>query len=389
LKKIVLIFLTLITLFSGFVPVNADLKDELNLVNRRIKQNQKQFAETKKYQKYLVVKKEVTLDEWQERKGYLDELEIALATTNASINQTKKEIVDARETLSVKGTTVDKKRDEVGKLLTFVHKFSGNRFVEYVLSANSFSELTGRARFGKHILNGTVAAIEKLHDESALVEHTRLKLEQKKLELKDLEVKQKVEQERFTKLADISRQQLIQIESNQKYTQDQLKRIEKSIDDDKAKTTWLLKRIAEEEEKERRRRKLAAYTGKYMWPVNGPLVSPFGMRMHPILRYTKFHEGIDIDARMGTPIVAAGDGLVNYVGWLGGYGNLVIVSHGNGLRTFYGHMSRFGCSVNQEVKKGQIIGYIGSTGLSTGPHLHLEFRQDTIPQNPIKYLPPR
>lgn len=389
MRRLFPIFLILSVLFSSISFAQADLKDELNLVNRRLKQNKKQLEETKKYEKHLVVKKEVTLDEWQSRKAYLDEVEIALATTNASIIQTRKEIVDARETLSVKGKNVDKKRDEVGKLLTFVHKFSGNRFVEYVLSAESFSELTGRARFANHILNGTVAAIEKLHDESAMVEHTRLKLEQKKQELKELEVKQKVDQERYTKLAEISKQQLAYIEGQQKYTKDQLKRIEKSIEDDKAKTVWLIKRIAEEEEKERLRRKLAAYTGKYMWPVNGPVVSAFGMRMHPILRYNKFHEGIDIDARMGTPIVAAGDGLVNYVGWLGGYGNLVIVSHGNGLRTFYGHMSRFGCRVNQEVKKGQTIGYIGSTGLSTGPHLHLEFRQDTIPQNPLKYLPPR
>lgn len=381
--------LILSVLFSSISFAQADLKDELNLVNRRLKQNKKQLEETRKYEKHLVVKKEVTLDEWQSRKAYLDEVEIALATTNASIAQTRKEIADARETLSVKGKTVDKKRDEVGKLLTFVHKFSGNRFVEYVLSADSFSELTGRARFANHILNGTVAAIEKLHDESALVEHTRLKLEQKKQELKELEAKQKTEQDRYTRLAEISKQQLAYIEGQQKSTKEQVKKIEKNIEYDQAKIAWFIKKIAEEEA--RRKKPVTVYKGKFMWPINGPLVSGFGPRIHPIWRTRAFHEGIDLDAKMGTQIVAAGDGLVTFAGWMEdtGFGIIVVLSHGNGLRTFYAHMSRVGCRVGQEVKKGQTIGYIGSTGRSTGPHLHLEFRQGKVPQNPLNYLPPR
>lgn len=389
MKKIVLILLTFLVVFSSFVPARADLRDELNLINKRIKQNQKQLEDKKKYEKYLVSKKEVTVDEWQERKDYLDEIEIALANTKADISQTKKDISEAMETLATKGKIVDQKRDEVGKLLTFVHKFSGNRFVEYVLSSQSFSELTSRARFANHILKGAVVAIQKLHDESAKVEHTRITLEQKKEELKDLEEKQKINQERYTKLAEISRQQLVYLEGQQKYTADQLKKIEKEIDYDKAKTIWLIKKIAEEEA--RRKKPVPVYKGKFMWPVNGPMGSGFGMRIHPILGYRKFHEGIDVGAPMGTPIVAAGDGLVNFTGWMEGtgFGILVILSHGNGLRTFYAHMSRVGCRVGQEVKKGQVIGYIGSTGRSTGPHLHLEFRQDTVPQDPLRYLPPR
>jgi len=125
-----------------------------------------------------------------------------------------------------------------------------------------------------------------------------------------------------------------------------------------------------------------------MWPipVNGP-IGHFGMRKHPIFGDVRMHTGIDIDAKMGAPIMAAGDGFVGFVGQLGGYGNLVILSHGNGITTFYAHMSRFGCSKGQQVKKGQVIGYIGSTGWSTGPHLHFEYRVNDKPMNPLSYLP--
>ena len=107
-------------------------------------------------------------------------------------------------------------------------------------------------------------------------------------------------------------------------------------------------------------------------PVPGPIISRYGMRRHPILRYKRMHAGVDFRARYGTPIVAPTDGRVSSAGRMGGCGNAVKLTHSGGLMTKFCHMSRIAVSSGQRVKRGQIVGYVGSTGLSTGPHLHYE-----------------
>lgn len=120
------------------------------------------------------------------------------------------------------------------------------------------------------------------------------------------------------------------------------------------------------------------------------ITSGFGMRRHPVLGLMRGHMGIDYAAGTGTPIMAAGDARVEFVGRKGGYGNVVILNHGGGKTTLYGHMSRFaGIHVGQRVAQGTVIGYVGATGLATGPHLHYEFRVNGAHMNPMKMtLPP-
>jgi murein DD-endopeptidase MepM/ murein hydrolase activator NlpD len=121
-------------------------------------------------------------------------------------------------------------------------------------------------------------------------------------------------------------------------------------------------------------------SGQLGWPVSAPITSPFGWR------WGRMHEGIDLGAAYGTPIAAAGSGTVIYAGWLGGYGNLTVIDHGGGLATAYGHQSRIAVSVGQQVSRGEVIGYVGSTGHSTGPHLHFEVRINGQPVDPLGYL---
>jgi murein DD-endopeptidase MepM/ murein hydrolase activator NlpD len=123
-------------------------------------------------------------------------------------------------------------------------------------------------------------------------------------------------------------------------------------------------------------------TGALTRPVPGMVSSNFGMRRHPILGYSRMHRGMDFRAGYGTPILAASDGRVASAGWAGGHGQRVQIAHGEGLSTSYSHMSRIAVRPGSRVRQGQVIGYVGSTGLSTGPHLHYELYKNGVAVNP-------
>ena len=119
------------------------------------------------------------------------------------------------------------------------------------------------------------------------------------------------------------------------------------------------------------------------------LSSKFGARRHPVLGSMRMHKGVDYAASTGTPIMAAGDSRVEFIGWQRGYGNTVILNHGRGYTTLYGHMSRTAkLRKGQSVAQGTVIGYVGSTGMSTGPHLHYEFRVNGAHRNPLSITMP-
>lgn len=125
----------------------------------------------------------------------------------------------------------------------------------------------------------------------------------------------------------------------------------------------------------------------WTWPTGGGVASGFGQRLHPILGYYRMHSGLDIGGAQGQPIWAATEGIVIMAGWNGGYGNTVIIQHANGTTTLYAHMSGFSVSNGAYVGTGDVIGSVGSTGLSTGPHLHFEVRVNGSPVDPRPYLP--
>jgi murein DD-endopeptidase MepM/ murein hydrolase activator NlpD len=129
-------------------------------------------------------------------------------------------------------------------------------------------------------------------------------------------------------------------------------------------------------------------SGLLQRPVPGAVSSNFGLRMHPLLGYARMHKGMDFRAGYGTPILAATDGQVSAAGWAGGYGRQVRIRHAGGLLTTYSHMSRIAAQPGMFVRQGQVIGYVGSTGLSTGPHLHYELYRNGVPINPssVKYV---
>jgi murein DD-endopeptidase MepM/ murein hydrolase activator NlpD len=123
-----------------------------------------------------------------------------------------------------------------------------------------------------------------------------------------------------------------------------------------------------------------------LWPVQGTLMSHFWRRSDPFSGEGAFHAGVDLSADVGTPVKVTGDGVVTHAEWGGAYGRLVIVDHGNGIQTYYAHLSRFNVITGQTVRRGEVIALTGSSGRSSGPHLHYEVRRGGIPVNPHSYL---
>ena len=123
-----------------------------------------------------------------------------------------------------------------------------------------------------------------------------------------------------------------------------------------------------------------------LWPVEGQVTGSFGERIDPFNGEGAFHSGVDIGSSTGTRIIAPADGVVTFTDLLGGYGRAIIINHGNGITTRYGHLSGFAVSAGQTVHRGDTIGYVGDSGRSTGPHLHYEVRINDTPVNPYKYL---
>ena len=157
-------------------------------------------------------------------------------------------------------------------------------------------------------------------------------------------------------------------------------------------------RKAAEEEARRRQEQMAQmgnvdggyvmqnYGGGMIWPISGPITSEFGWRTHPIFGSARFHSGLDIGGDYGMPIHAAQSGVVIEAGWIGGYGNTIMIDHGGGIVTLYGHNESLAVGVGQSVNQGDVIAYCGSTGNSTGPHCHFEVRVGGEPVSPWDYL---
>ncbi|MDP8978228.1 MAG: M23 family metallopeptidase, partial [Actinomycetota bacterium] len=124
----------------------------------------------------------------------------------------------------------------------------------------------------------------------------------------------------------------------------------------------------------------------WLWPADGPLVSSFGYRVHPITGVNTMHAGIDLGVSIGAPVYAARSGTVYSAGWRGGYGQAVVVDHGDGLTTLSAHLSQIAVSSGQYVSQGEVIGYAGSTGFVTGPHLHFEVHRYGRPVDPMAYV---
>ena len=264
-------------------------------------------------------------------------------------------------------------------------------YLDVVIGSKDFTDFANRLEILKRIIDSDIKLIEEIKKERAEIAARKQALEQSRAKLVELEkaaAAKRAEIEQKKK----EREVVLQKAQNDRATA--MQAVEE-LNASSAQITALLK--ARQAERAAARAAAAAQqssptyswvqgSGQLGWPVSGEITSPYGYRTHPIWGTTIYHSGIDIGVDEGTPVHAADGGTVAWSGWMGGYGYAVVIDHGNGLSTLYGHNSELAVDEGQSVAKGQVISYAGSTGNSTGPHVHFEVRVNGDPVDPMGYL---
>ncbi|TCL72335.1 murein DD-endopeptidase MepM/ murein hydrolase activator NlpD [Hydrogenispora ethanolica] len=278
----------------------------------------------------------------------------------------------------------DERQAQLNRRLVAMYKYGPQNYLRILLEARDFADLLSRFSMFAYIVRNDLSALDRLESAKAAVQK-----EQRRVETKTVQVAKEFQQ--VTTLKEQVSQKQQEIAAKVDSTKEELQKIQ-------ADRARLEKALAEyeatsrqiEEQIRRQQQRSTGGTlgsGKFIWPARGRISDIFGWRYHPILKTKRFHNGEDIAVPTGTPVHAADGGVVLVSGWQGGYGYFVAIDHGNGISTCYGHNSRLLVRVGQRVQQGDVIAYSGSTGLSTGPHIHFEVRVKGVPVDPRKYLP--
>ncbi len=321
----------------------------------------------------------------------LQSIQTKQAEINAQISQTQNEIVKMEAYLKTR-------QDVLNRRVRAIYMHGQLNYLEVILGANSFSDFANRVELLKRVIRSDYNLILEIQKQKAAIEAKKAQLEEDKRQLDALAAEaEKTRQEIAKKKAE--QQKVLDAAKSNKAAAAQM---EQDLNAQLASVRNLIQqRLAAAEAARQAAQQQAASddeggggsddnyvqgTGAMGWPCSGPITSPFGYRTHPIFGTTIFHAGIDIGVDYGTPIHAADSGVVVYSGWISGYGNAVIIDHGGGISTLYGHNQSLAVSEGQSVSKGSVIAYAGSTGNSTGPHCHFEVDVNGSPVNPMGYL---
>ena len=252
-------------------------------------------------------------------------------------------------------------------------------YVDVLFGAKDFADLMTRMDVLKRIIKHDYDLIMKVKEEKTTVENTRAQLEKDKAEA---EVLVADAQAKKAKVEDKESEQQVLLDQAI-YDRDTSERMYEEI---MAASQEVANMIRRSQMSSAGYSGAPAGAGGMIWPISGPITSEFGWRTHPIFGTARFHSGLDIGGDYGMPIYAAAGGTVIYAGWISGYGNAVIIDHGGGVTTLYGHNDSLNVSEGENVAQGQVIAMCGSTGNSTGPHCHFEVRENGEPVSPYGYL---
>lgn len=373
-KQTVLILLILLfTISSLSVMANSDP----NKINNQLKGISAEQQKLNNAMKQNQTQQQSVAQQLQNLENQIIKTESEMTKIQNDIKVTENKVKETLEQLMNAESHIDGKTDLLGDRINVMYRNGNIGYAEVILSSKSFAELMTNVDMVKRIVQHDVDLLKQLKEQRDLIEDKKVQLENHKSQL--IIMKSSMEEKK----------QSLQVNRGEQ------ERLRSRLQNDKVEIAKQLDALEREarllEDQLRKLQSSGAYIGGQMqWPVPGysRISSPYGNRIHPILKTPRFHSGIDIPAPTGTPIVAAAQGKVVVSRDQGGYGRTVVIDHGGGIMTLYAHNSKLLVSEGQQVTRGQRIALAGSTGMSTGPHLHFEVRENGKTLNPttkVKY----
>jgi murein DD-endopeptidase MepM/ murein hydrolase activator NlpD len=324
--------------------------------------------------------------------GRLGELQGRIASTQRKLDWNRIQLAAAKKTLK-------RHQDVLARRLVDAYEHGDLGYVDVLLRARSFGDFVERWNDVRFLVKANESTIRARKADQAKVLKIETGLLGMQSELQGQEAQARAQRLALDGLAQQRTQLLAAADAERQHVQTQVNELDEQTAESEAQLEALIRAKQEEEERrreaERRARQLAGEQvspeagppGQLMWPASGPITSPFGMRVNPVSHIFRLHAGIDIAVGSGTTVAAAAEGRVIVAGWDdGGCGNMVVIDHGGRLATQYCHLSQIFVGAGQSVQRGQAVAASGSTGNSTGPHLHFGVRVNGRPVDPMSYL---
>ncbi len=372
-NRLLALMLSILFISTAILPVFANEIDEaqekLQDVSRQIEVQQKQLNQIQRQEKSILEQVQSLEMSMADNEKEIERLASRISRVEKDISQTEEEIAQREEELQLQS-------DYLCERLLYMYEDGMDvSYLEVLFSATDIKDFLTRYDLLQYVVEQDMNLIDSINKAKRALDIKKSELESQKKELLNMREVQEAQRKQLAEQREEKQDILanVRVEKGQyKKALDELERTSRELEE-------LIRRSQSGEQ---------LGTGIYTWPTPGHtnVTSPYGMRYHPILKTNKLHTGVDFGAPMGAKIVAADSGKVMFVGWQGGYGQTIIIDHGAGKSTLYAHQSKFAVSSGQSVAKGETIGYVGSTGWSTGPHLHFEVRINGNPTNPMSYL---
>ena len=393
-SRLCLVFCSLLCILLVLTPVfsvhgqgsSKQTVDQLKQERKQIKQQHQDVVKEKKRLNNLQ-------QEAQKRLGGLEE---NLQTTNSQIEDSENRLEIATQRLqqlqadlAESQVSYAQRQASTVARLKYLQRSPVSQGWAVLLQSRNLNDFLSRRRNLKLVYQADQKALAKLTEEANQIKQQKTDIEQKKNEIS------LIRQQLLAQKADYQGQAELQADLVQRLNSDRVALDAARIQlerDSLSVANLIQKKVAEEEARiaaakaKSQARNFVRGSGIMAFPSSGYISSPYGWRSHPVLGRGRLHTGMDFAAGYGATIRAADSGTVLYSGWYGGYGKTVIINHGEGITTLYGHSSKLYVNAGESVKRGQAISAIGSTGLSTGPHLHFEVRKNGTPVNPANYL---
>ena len=359
----------------SILPVYADeiddARNQLQDVGQKINAQQSKLNSAKKQENTI-------MGQIQSIEKNIIQKENEIKTLEDKIEYLQTNIAVTEENIELAEADLEEKNQQLSDRLVYIYEKGDLTYLEVLLSATDLKDFLTRYDLLNMIVEQDIALIESINQQKKTLELNKSELEVQKNELLYAQDSEKSKREELSDQKQDKKKILTSVQQEKAQYEKALKELEQTSKE----LETLIRRIQAGTSGEQQG------TGVFTWPAPGysTITSPYGMRYHPILKYNKKHTGVDIGAPSGANIVAADSGTVIQTGWMGGYGQVVVIDHGGGISTLYAHMSTIIAANGASVTKGETIGKVGSTGWSTGPHLHFEVRINGVDTNPMSYI---